>query len=81
MDEFQHCMQGSRHHSGLHDYPMWKSTFSAVDLAIFIVEAASAYRLVALAADETSHVERILQSVHHLLMAVQSAPRPIEEEI
>jgi len=45
-------------------------TFGTVNLAIFIVEAASTYWLMTVAAEETTHVKRILHSIHHLLIAM-----------
>jgi len=48
---------------------IWEFTFGTVNLAIFIVKTASAYRLIALTTEETSHVKRVLQCIHHLLMA------------
>jgi len=47
---------------------IWEFTFGTVNLAIFIVKAASAYRLMALTTEETAHVKRVLQCIHHLLM-------------
>jgi len=47
-------------------------TFGTVDFAILIVEAAGTYRLVALAAQKAAHVKRILQRIHHLLIAASS---------
>ena len=46
-------------------------TFGTVYLAIFIVKTASAYWLVALAAEKTAHVKGVLHCIHHLLMASQ----------
>jgi len=49
----------------------FRVTFGTVDLAILIVKAASANGLVTLAAEETSHVKRVLQSIHHFLTAAE----------
>jgi len=46
-------------------------TFGTVYLAIFIVKTASAYWLVALAAEKTAHVKGVLHCIHHFLMASQ----------
>jgi len=47
-------------------------TFGTVNLAILIVKTASAYWLTALAADETSHMKRVLECIHHLLIVVSA---------